>query len=315
MLSKVVSKEEALSKIHDGQTIMFGDWHGEFAADEIIDGMLEKGIKDIHAIAVSAGMPDQGVGKLIKDKRVKSLVTTHIALNPLARDQMFAGELDIEFCPQGTWSERIRCGGAGLGGCLTPTGVGTEVENGKQKLTINGKEYLLELPLHADVSLIKATKADTAGNLYFHLNSRATNSTMAFAGDFVNLGIGVPLMCVNYLPEGVELWLEAEIGTVGSGPSPSWDDVDIDCIDAGVKKIIVATDHCEKNGQSKILKKCTLPLTGYQCVTDIVTERCYFEVTPEGLVLREVAPGYTVEDILACTDADVIVPDEVGVMQ
>ncbi|MEE0818735.1 MAG: 3-oxoacid CoA-transferase subunit B [Coprococcus catus] len=199
-------------------------------------------------------------------------------------------------------------------------------------------------------------------------------------GDFVNLGIGVPLMCVNYLPEGVDLWLEAEIGTVGSGPSPSWDDVDIDCIDAGgqpasiipggsvydnetsfmfirgghidaavlgtlqvdqegsianwtipgklvpgmggamdlcagVKKIIVATDHCEKNGQSKILKKCTLPLTGYQCVTDIVTERCYFEVTPEGLVLREVAPGYTVEDILACTDADVIVPDEVGVMQ
>ena len=380
MLSKVVSKEEALSKIHDGQTIMFGDWHGEFAADEIIDGMLEKGVKDIHAIAVSAGMPDQGVGKLIREKRVKTLVTTHIALNPLARDQMFAGELDIEFCPQGTWSERIRCGGAGLGGCLTPTGVGTEVENGKQKLTINGKEYLLELPLHADISLIKATKADTAGNLYFHLNSRATNSTMAFAGDFVNLGIGVPLMCVNYLPEGVELWLEAEIGTVGSGPSPSWDDVDIDCIDAGgqpasiipggsvydnetsfmfirgghidaavlgtlqvdqegsianwtipgklvpgmggamdlcagVKKIIVATDHCEKNGQSKILKKCTLPLTGYQCVTDIVTERCYFEVTPEGLVLREVAPGYTVEDILACTDADVIVPDEVGVMQ
>ena len=164
MLSKVVSKEEALTKIHDGQTIMFGDWHGEFAADEIIDGMLEKGIKDIHAIAVSAGMPDQGVGKLIREKRVKSLVTTHIALNPLARDQMFAGELDIEFCPQGTWSERIRCGGAGLGGCLTPTGVGTEVENGKQKLTI---------------------KADTAGNLYFHLNSRATNSTMAFAGDFV----------------------------------------------------------------------------------------------------------------------------------
>lgn len=185
MLSKVVSKEEALSKIHDGQTIMFGDWHGEFAADEIIDGMLEKGVKDILAIAVSAGMPDQGVGKLIKDKRVKSLVTTHIALNPLARDQMFAGELDIEFCPQGTWSERIRCGGAGLGGCLTPTGVGTEVEKGKQKLTINGKEYLLELPLHADIALIKATKADTAGNLYFRLNSRATNSTMAFAGDFV----------------------------------------------------------------------------------------------------------------------------------
>ena len=183
-------------------------------------------------------------------------------------------------------------------------------------------------------------------------------------GDFVNLGIGVPLMCVNYLPEGVDLWLEAEIGIVGSGPSPKWDDVDIDLADAGgqpttiipggsvvphdksfgfirgghidgtvlgtlqvdqegnianweipgklapgmggamdlcsgVKKIIVATDHCDKSGHSKILKKCTLPLTGAKCVTDIVTERCYFAVTPDGLVLKELAPGYTVEDIRA----------------
>lgn len=199
-------------------------------------------------------------------------------------------------------------------------------------------------------------------------------------GDFVNLGIGVPLMCVNYLPEGVDLWLEAEIGTVGSGASPKWSDVDVDVIDAGgqpasvikggsvfdhetsfafirgghidaavlgtlqvdqkgnianwvipgklapgmggamdlcagVKKIIVATDHCEKNGKSKILKKCTLPLTGPECVTDIVTERCYFKVAPEGLVLKELAPGYTVEDIVACTEADVIVPDKIGVME
>ena len=147
--NKVVTKEEALSKIHDGQTIMFGDWHGEFAADEIIDGMLEKGVTDIHAIAVSAGMPDQGVGKLIVAKRVKSIITTHIGLNPVAKDQMLAGELDVEFSPQGTWAERIRCGGAGLGGCLTPTGLGTEVAEGKQVLTINGKDYLLELPLRA----------------------------------------------------------------------------------------------------------------------------------------------------------------------
>lgn len=185
MLSKVVTKEEALAKIHDGQTMMFGDWHGEFAADEIINGMLEKGVKDIAAIAVSAGMPDQGVGKLIVAKRVKSLITTHIGLNPVARDQMFAGELNVEFSPQGTWAERIRCGGAGLGGCLTPTGVGTIIEEGKQKLTLNGKEYLLELPLRADVALVKATKADTAGNISFRMNSRATNSNIAYAADFV----------------------------------------------------------------------------------------------------------------------------------
>lgn len=200
-------------------------------------------------------------------------------------------------------------------------------------------------------------------------------------GDFVNLGIGVPTMCVNYLPEGVDLWLEAEVGICGCGPTPSWDEADPDLADAGgqpvsiikggcvidhvtsfglirgghidacvlgtlqvdqegnianwiipgkvvpgmggamdlcsgvIKKVIVATDHCEKSGQSKILKKCTLPLTGAKCVTDIVTERCYFKVTPEGLVLQELAPGYTVEDIRACTDADFTVAEHVGVME
>ena len=112
--SKVVTKEEALTKFSDGQTIMFGDWHGELSAEEIITGMLEKGVKDIDAIAVSGGMPDQGLGRLISEHRVKSLITTHIGLNPVARDQMFAGELAVEFVPQGTFAERIRCGGAGF---------------------------------------------------------------------------------------------------------------------------------------------------------------------------------------------------------
>ena len=185
MRSKGVTREEALKVFKDGQTIMFGDWHGELSAEEIITGMLEIGVKDIDAIAVSGGMPDQGVGRLIKEHRVRSLKTTHIAFNPLARDQMFAGELDVEFVPQGTFAERIRCGGAGLGGCLTPTGVGTDVEKGKQKLTINGKEYLLELPLHADVAVIKAWKADTAGNIKFRLTARATSNYMAYAADTV----------------------------------------------------------------------------------------------------------------------------------
>ena len=174
-------------------------------------------------------------------------------------------------------------------------------------------------------------------------------------GDFVNLGIGVPTMCINYLPEGVDLWLETETGACGTGPTPPIDKWDTDFADAGsnpitllpqgswlphdrsfgfipgklapgmggamdlcsggIKKVVVATDHCEKSGSSKILKKCTLPLTGYHCVTDIVTERCYFKVTPDGLVLMELAPGYTVEDIRACTDADFTVNDVVGVME
>lgn len=185
MKSKVATKEAALEKIQDGQTIMFGDWHGELSAEELITGMLEKGVKDIDAIAVSGGMPDQGLGRLINEHRVKSLITTHIGLNPVAGQQMFAGELAVEFVPQGTFAERIRCGGAGLGGVLTPTGIGTDVERGKQRLIIDGKEYLLELPLHADVALIKAAKADTAGNIQFRLTGRATNSYMAFAADTV----------------------------------------------------------------------------------------------------------------------------------
>ena len=185
MKEKTATLEAVLDRLHDGQTILCGDWHGELAADEIIDGMVKKGVRNIRAIAVSAGRPDQGVGKLIAAKRVTSLVTTHIGMTPLAREQMFAGKLDVEFCPMGTWAERVRCGGAGLGGCLTRTGIGTEVEKGKQKITVDGVEYLLEKPLRADVALVKATKADKAGNISFRLNSRATNSTIALAADFV----------------------------------------------------------------------------------------------------------------------------------
>ena len=185
MKNKVVTLEQAVSAFKDGQTVLFGDWHGELSAEEIITGLLKTDVKNIDAVAVSGGMPDQGVGRLIVDHRVRSLKTTHIGLNPVAKDQMLAGELDVEFIPQGTFAERIRCGGYGLGGCLTPTGVGTDVENGKQKLTINGKEYLLELPIHGDIALIKAWRADTAGNIQFRLTGRATNSYSAYAADTV----------------------------------------------------------------------------------------------------------------------------------
>ncbi len=185
MRNKVATLEQAVAAVKDGQTILFGDWHGELSAEEVITGVLAKGVKNIDAVAVSGGMPDQGVGRLIVEHRVKSLHTTHIGLNPVARDQMLSGELAVEFIPQGTFAERIRSGGYGLGGVLTPTGVGTEVQNGKQILSLNGKDYLLEMPIHGDVALIKAEKADTAGNVKFRLTGRATNSYMAYAADVV----------------------------------------------------------------------------------------------------------------------------------
>ena len=136
-----------------------------------------KGVKDIKLSPYRPAIPAR---RRQTDRGSSRVVHRYDAyrLNPEALKQMLAGELAVEFVPQGTWAERVRCGGAGLGGVLTPTGVGTSVEEGKQKLVIDGKEYLLELPLHADVALVKATKADTAGNLYFRMNSRATNSTM-----------------------------------------------------------------------------------------------------------------------------------------
>lgn len=100
MRSKVVELEQAVAAVKDGQTILFGDWHGEISAEEVITGVIEKGVKDITAVAVSGGMPDQGVGRMIVAKQVKALKTTHIGLNPVARDQMLAGELDVEFIPQ-----------------------------------------------------------------------------------------------------------------------------------------------------------------------------------------------------------------------
>jgi len=184
MKNKIASMEQIMEKIHDGQTIMFSDAHGGQAADEIIDAMLKKGTKDITAVAITAGNPTEGVGKLIVAHRVKKIITTHTGFNPEAQKQMDTGELEIEYVPQGTWVERMHCAAAGLGGCLTPTGVGTEVEIGKEKLTIDGKEYLLEKPIAADIALLKATKADKAGNIYFCMNSMLGHDTMALAAKF-----------------------------------------------------------------------------------------------------------------------------------
>ncbi len=185
MKNKVFTLEEVLSKFHDGQSIMFSDLHGEIAAEEIITGLIEKNVKDITAIAVASGQPDMGVGRLVANHQVKKFQTSHIGLNPLSRDQMFAGEMEVEFIPQGTFAERIRAGGYGLGGVLTPTGVGTSVAEGKQVLNLNGKDYLLEMPIRADIALLKATKADKAGNLQFRMTSLCCQDYMAMAADLV----------------------------------------------------------------------------------------------------------------------------------
>lgn len=153
--------------------------------EEMISMILEANVKDITMIVDDTASIDTGVGPLILDHRVKKIITSHIGKNPETGRQMIAGELDVELVPMGTLAERIRAGGAGLGGILTPTGVGTVVEEGKEKIMVDGREYLLEKPLHAEVALLKAYKADKAGNLIYRQAARNFNPLMAFAADLV----------------------------------------------------------------------------------------------------------------------------------
>lgn len=185
MLSKIVTMEQALEKIESGQTVMFGDFLGFTAANELIDGIVEKGVKDLTLIAITTGKPDEGCGKLVANHQVKKAIVSHIGTNPISRMLMDAGEMEIEFVPQGTLAERIRCGGSGLGGVLTPTGLGTPVEEGKRKIEVDGKMYLLETPLHADIALVKAWRADPSGNLQYWRSGITNNMQIAMAADFV----------------------------------------------------------------------------------------------------------------------------------
>lgn len=184
-MSKRISVNDIRPYLFDGMTIMSGGFMGCGAPEIIIQEILDAGIKDITLISSDTAMVDTGVGPLIVNNRVKKLYASHIGTNPETGKRMISGELEVELCPQGTLAERIRAGGAGLGGFLTPTGVGTVVEEGKQKITIEGVEYLLELPLKADLAIIKADIADESGNLIYAGAARNFNPLMALAAKTV----------------------------------------------------------------------------------------------------------------------------------
>jgi acetate CoA/acetoacetate CoA-transferase alpha subunit len=147
----------------------------------LIDEMVRQGRKDLTIIANDTARPGVGIGKLIDAKLVRRVITSHIGTNPETQRQMLAGEIEVELVPQGTLAERIRAGGYGLGGVLTPTGAGTLVEEGKQILEIDGHSFLLEKPLKADFAFIYAKQADYIGNLAYALTARNFNPLMAMA--------------------------------------------------------------------------------------------------------------------------------------
>lgn len=184
-MNKIVNIEEAISHIKNGMTVMIGGFLAAGTPEKLVDALVEKGVKDLTIIANDTGYPDKGIGKLVVNKQVKKVIASHIGTNPETGRLMNTKEMEVELNPQGTLAERIRCGGAGLGGFLTETGLGTIIENGKQKLTVNGKEYLLELPLKADIALLFGSKVDEKGNIYYHEATRNFNPLIATAADTV----------------------------------------------------------------------------------------------------------------------------------
>ena len=185
MRNKVVTMEEAVSHVKDGMTVFIGGFLGVGTPEKIIDALIEKGVKDLTVIGNDTGFPDRGIGRLVCNNQVKKVIATHIGTNPETGRRMNTGEMEVELCPQGTLAERIRAAGNGLGGVLTPTGVGTIVEEGKQVLEIDGKKYLLEKPLRADVALINGSVVDELGNVIYAKTTKNFNPMMATAADTV----------------------------------------------------------------------------------------------------------------------------------
>ncbi|MEG0392015.1 MAG: CoA transferase subunit A [Anaerovoracaceae bacterium] len=191
MIKKIMTAKEAVADINDGAVIMVGGFLGTGSPEILMDALIEKGPKHLTVICNDGGLPAKdgkparGVGKLLEAGMVDHLIASHVGMNPLVGQGMNDGTLKCTLVPQGTLAEQIRAAGAGLGGVLTPTGVGTIVAEGKETLTIDGKEYLLEKPMRADFALCRASECDDFGNFRCNLATKNFNGVMAMAADKV----------------------------------------------------------------------------------------------------------------------------------
>ena len=194
---RTLSLSQSVALIPDGASLMVGGFMAVGTPERIIDELVRQKKRDLTVIANDTAAPARGIGKLVDAKLLRKLIVSHIGLNPETQRQMMAGELEVELVPQGTLIERIRAGGYGLGGILTQTGIGTSVEEGKQRIDVDGRSYLLELPLRADFALVQAFLADYLGNLSYALTARNFNPVMAMAAQTV-------VVCAEHIvPTGV----------------------------------------------------------------------------------------------------------------
>ncbi|HEV2985976.1 MAG TPA: CoA transferase subunit A [Vicinamibacterales bacterium] len=183
-MNKVLaSAEEAVALIPDGATIMMGGFGLCGIPENLIAALRARGTQGLTIISNNAGVDDFGIGLLLRTRQVRKMISTYVGENKEFERQFLTGELEVELVPQGTFAERIRAGGAGIGGFFTPTGFGTLVAEGKESRTIGGKNYVLETPLHADFAFVKAWRGDRVGNLLYRRTARNFNPVMATAAD------------------------------------------------------------------------------------------------------------------------------------
>jgi acetate CoA/acetoacetate CoA-transferase alpha subunit len=222
-MDKVIALEQVRERLRDGMSIAVGGFAGVGCPHRCIEEIVRSGVKNLTLISIANCNPfadgQFDVAKLFTNRQVRRFITGHNGTNPLAMEQQRKGELEVEFFPMGTWVEKLRAGGTGLGGVLTPTGVDTLVEEGKQKITLHGRDYLLEEALRADLGLIKGFRGDRMGNIQYRKVAMNTNTTVAAACDFtiaevneiVEIGgldperVGTPGVFVNALVQGQTL--------------------------------------------------------------------------------------------------------------
>lgn len=185
MIKPVISAREAVSRVKPGSSVMVGGFNYGGVPYTLVDALVEAGVDDLTLISNDTAYEDVGHGKLVFNGQVRKVIASHVGLNKTTGRLFNEGKMELELCPQGTFVERIRAGAFGLGGILTPTGVGTVVEEGKQVIEVDGKKFILELPLKADVAFVRAHRADRMGNLTYFGTNRNFNPAMAGAADFV----------------------------------------------------------------------------------------------------------------------------------